>query len=323
MPKLLIHEGAQQSVFELFDDEASIGRGAANVIQVTDNHASKHHGAIRKIAGRFKLVDFESKNGTRINGEFRNQRWLEHGDVITIGDLSITYDGSDVATSPAPHPVTSGSSASVASAPTVRSGAGRSGGARPGGARAGSRRGRDGDEEDEDGERPGRRGRNDNSKALALLVGAGVVGLIAILFLLLSKSGAGQNASALQEAKRIARTGDTRAAVDYLQRYGDPSRRDEYRSVQEQIDTWKSQIEHEQDEVKDKAVRAELKKFHNDFVEQHKNGFSDEDLGKRLIKISEEYQGTLPVMELLNSANQPWPKFRALMEKAKAAAAPK
>src|SRR5207244_9211471 len=100
--KLMIQEGGQQSLFELFDDEVSIGRGAANQVQVADNHSSKHHAVIRRLHGRPKLVDLESKNGTRVNGEFRNQRWLEHGDVITIGALTITYDGSDLVASPEP-----------------------------------------------------------------------------------------------------------------------------------------------------------------------------------------------------------------------------
>ena len=96
MPKLLIQEGGQQSVFELFDDEVTIGRGAANVIQVADPRSSKHHAVVRRLHGRPKLIDFESRNGTRVNGEFRNQRWLEHGDVVSIGEMTMTYDASDV-----------------------------------------------------------------------------------------------------------------------------------------------------------------------------------------------------------------------------------
>ena len=36
MPKLLIEEGGQASVFELFEDEVTIGRGASNAVQVAD-----------------------------------------------------------------------------------------------------------------------------------------------------------------------------------------------------------------------------------------------------------------------------------------------
>ena len=52
MPKLVIQEGAQQSVFELFEDEATIGRGAANAIQVVDSRASKHHAVTSSIAAQ-------------------------------------------------------------------------------------------------------------------------------------------------------------------------------------------------------------------------------------------------------------------------------
>ena len=156
MPKLVIEEGGQQSVFELFEDEATIGRGAANAIQVADARASKQHAVVRRVAGRVKLVDLESKNGTRVNGEFRNQRWLESGDVISIGDLQLTFDGSDAAAAvaapasravPAPSLVSASGGVSVAS--PARSHAPRSGGSASG--RSGSRRARDDDDEDEGG----------------------------------------------------------------------------------------------------------------------------------------------------------------------------
>ena len=95
MAKLTITESGQSSVFELFEDEVTIGRGASNAIQVSDGHASKNHAVVRRIQGRAKLVDLESKNGTRVNGEFRNQRWLEDKDAISIGEATIVFDGAE------------------------------------------------------------------------------------------------------------------------------------------------------------------------------------------------------------------------------------
>jgi len=318
VPKLVIEEGGQQSVFELFEDEATIGRGAANAIQVADSRASKQHAVVRRVAGRIKLVDLESKNGTRVNGEFRNQRWLESGDVISIGDLQLTYDGSEAraaaAVPAAPH-VTASGGASV-TAPT-RPHAPRSGGSASG--RSGSRRARDGDDEDDDRGRRGPARRKDNSAAIGILVGAGVLVVGAGLFYLISHSGAGSNAQALQQAKQLYRQGHRKEALELLEREGDPSRADEYVSVDEQIKTWRSETAHEGDDLKSQAAMDIYKKIDFDRIEQWKNHLTDVQLGQRLLNLAEEYKGTLQVMELLNSQNQPYPKLRDLMEKAKAA----
>ena len=61
MARLTISEGGQSSVFELLDDEVTIGRGASSSVQVADDHASKNHAVIRKVGGRAKLVDLDSK----------------------------------------------------------------------------------------------------------------------------------------------------------------------------------------------------------------------------------------------------------------------
>ncbi len=83
MPKLLISDASEEYVYEIFDDEVTIGRGAANSVQVADTHASKHHGVFRRIRDHWKFIDLESSNGTRINGAFLNQAWLFDGDEIS------------------------------------------------------------------------------------------------------------------------------------------------------------------------------------------------------------------------------------------------
>ncbi len=92
MPRFYIAEDAGESVYEIFDDEVSLGRGAANGMQIHDSHASKMHAVVRKMQGHWKLVDLESKNGTRVNGTFRNQHWLRDGDTIAIGTSTLRYD---------------------------------------------------------------------------------------------------------------------------------------------------------------------------------------------------------------------------------------
>ncbi|MFO0932900.1 MAG: FHA domain-containing protein [Planctomycetota bacterium] len=323
MPKILIQEGGQQSVFELFDDEITIGRGAANAIQVADGHASKHHAVIRRLGGRVKLVDLESKNGTRVNGEFKNQRWLAHGDVVAIGAMTMTFDGSDVAAAPVPvaaayaaPAVVSGPALSVMAAPAAPPPMPAAPRAAP--RPSSSRRARDDGDERE--ERPrGVPRRSNNNAVVAMMVGAGVIGLIVILILLIG-GGAGKNALALRSAKQLyQRDQDPAAAAAYLRSQADPSDVDGYVSVAEKLKEWDSMAANAGNDALVDEAKAVMKKLIRDRVEQHMNGLSDEALGRRALEFAEKYKDTPTAMELLNSPYGDNPKLRALMEKAKAA----
>ena len=138
------------------------------------------------------------------------------------------------------------------------------------------------------------------------------------LFYLISHSGAGSNAQALQQAKQLYRQGHRKEALELLEREGDPSRADEYVSVDEQIKTWRSETAHEGDDLKSQAAMDIYKKIDFDRIEQWKNHLTDAQLGQRLLNLAEEYKGTLQVMELLNSQNQPYPKLRDAHGEAKA-----
>lgn len=325
MPKILIQEGGQQSVFELFDDEITIGRGAANAIQVADGHASKHHAVIRRLGGRVKLVDLESKNGTRVNGEFKNQRWLAHGDVVAIGAMSMTFDGSDLAAAPVPvaaayaaPAVVSGPALSVMAAPAAASSPPAAPPAAPrAAARPSARRARDDDDERE--ERPrGVPRRSNNNAAVAMMVGLGVVGLVVILVMLVG-GGAGKNALALRTAKQVYDRDGAAAAAAYLRANSDPSDVDGYVSVAARLKEWDSMVAHEGDDALVEEAKLVMKKLIRDRIEQHMNQLTDEALGRRALEFVEKYKDTPTAMELLNSPYGDYPKIRALMEKAKAA----
>ena len=81
MPRLTIQEAGEPVEYDILDPEVTIGRGAANAVQLTANGVSKHHAVVRRVRGRMKLVDLESLNGTAVNGRVLNQRWLMDGDV--------------------------------------------------------------------------------------------------------------------------------------------------------------------------------------------------------------------------------------------------
>jgi hypothetical protein len=293
VPKLLINEGGQASVFELFDDEATIGRGASNAIQIVDSHASKHHAVIRRAGGRVKLVDLESKNGTRVNGEFRNQRWLQHGDAVSIGAAVLTYDGSDsTAVEEAPAPAAAaafvGAGGGGVAAPTSRANAPR------------TRRERERDDEDDDRpRRPARRQTNNSSTVL--LVGGGMLLVVVLFFLLLSGKGNPPNTMALRMARDLSMRGgatteeakaNVQAALDYLTQHGDPSDADTYVSVAKEIEGLKAKLLSFDETDVEVAANHEYKLIENAFIELWKNGRTQESIGQDLIKWAAKYKGS-------------------------------
>ncbi len=307
MPKLLINEGGQASVFELFDDEATIGRGASNAIQIVDSHASKHHAVIRRSAGRVKLVDLESKNGTRVNGEFRNQRWLQHGDAVSIGAAVLTYDGSD-ATEVAEVPE------EAAAFTGGRGGIGGQGGGGIGGGYAvaaptshgpapRSRRDRERDQDAEDGEERPRRSsrRQTNNSATVLLVGGGMLLVVVLFFLLLSGKGNPANTNALQYARRLSKQSaasteemkaNVQKALDYLTANGNPADADSYVSVAKEIEALKENLKAFDDKVVEDAAGKEYLAIERSFIEMWKNGKTAEALGQELLKWVTKYKGS-------------------------------
>jgi pSer/pThr/pTyr-binding forkhead associated (FHA) protein len=104
MAKLYISEGGKEAVYELFDDspEVTVGRGASNAVQIADGHASKVHLVLRRVRGRWKLVDLESKNGTRVNGAYKNAHWLSQNDTLTVGSVVFRFDAEGEPSGPPP-----------------------------------------------------------------------------------------------------------------------------------------------------------------------------------------------------------------------------
>jgi hypothetical protein len=141
------------------------------------------------------------------------------------------------------------------------------------------------------------------------------------------------NAETLAAARLMYRS-DRAGAIRYLEQNGDPSDAQGYVDVREQIRVWKEVEEHRGEADREAEAHNAIKRLIRDWIEQWKNHLSDEDLGRRGLEILEKYgarkeadgterPSTLKAMELANSPSDPYPKLRALMEKAKAAKAAK
>jgi pSer/pThr/pTyr-binding forkhead associated (FHA) protein len=91
--KLIVSEGGRERVHELLDETTVIGRATQADLRVKDPKTAPLHCEVRRTPQGFKLVDLETRDGTRVNGRHVNAHLLNHGDVVEIGDLEITYFG--------------------------------------------------------------------------------------------------------------------------------------------------------------------------------------------------------------------------------------
>ena len=93
MPRLVAQspEFAGKS-FDLKGSEITVGRLADNAIQVEHASISGHHGAFKLEGQDYAIKDFESTNGTRINGEKIGEQKLRRNDILRLGNIEFLYD---------------------------------------------------------------------------------------------------------------------------------------------------------------------------------------------------------------------------------------
>lgn len=91
--KLVIRSrGGYRFEFPLEQDVVTIGRGRECSLILDDTFASRRHARIEMQAGRYVLVDEDSRNGTLVDGkQFKGRHPLSPGDEIQIGDSNLIY----------------------------------------------------------------------------------------------------------------------------------------------------------------------------------------------------------------------------------------
>ena len=68
-----------------------IGRAQLCDIPLPSPTISRHHAMVVKTAGGVGVVDLGSTNGTFVDGKRVEKRMLQNGDLIRIGDCTITF----------------------------------------------------------------------------------------------------------------------------------------------------------------------------------------------------------------------------------------
>ena len=85
-PRLVALTGPLKAQVITLTAETSIGRGSSNHIVVSDPALSRRHCLITGAEASFTLTDLGSSNGAYVNGVPVQERLLEHGDQLTLGD---------------------------------------------------------------------------------------------------------------------------------------------------------------------------------------------------------------------------------------------
>lgn len=93
MADIVIQSGdGTRETFPLGKDVTTIGRSRESDIFLPDQWLSRHHAEIRRRGEGFIIADLESKNGTLLTGQtVRGEVRLRHGDVITLGEHTLTF----------------------------------------------------------------------------------------------------------------------------------------------------------------------------------------------------------------------------------------
>jgi pSer/pThr/pTyr-binding forkhead associated (FHA) protein len=77
--------------FPLGEDDATLGRDAANTVVIASDQASRRHARIFVSGGAHVLVDLDSTNGTFLNSTLVKEQTLRNGDVIRIASTVLKY----------------------------------------------------------------------------------------------------------------------------------------------------------------------------------------------------------------------------------------
>jgi pSer/pThr/pTyr-binding forkhead associated (FHA) protein len=93
MTHLIIAEAGKTRKIEVIGENLIIGTDPGNHVVLKDPAVSGKHCRIFKTDQGFQIMDFGSKNGTRVNGQPIEQKSLEESDVIQVGGVKLALRG--------------------------------------------------------------------------------------------------------------------------------------------------------------------------------------------------------------------------------------
>jgi pSer/pThr/pTyr-binding forkhead associated (FHA) protein len=90
--ELVIESGPDAGHSHRTSDQAlRLGRSPDNDMILRDPATSGHHARLERRGDQFWIVDLGSTNGTLVNGEPVQEKQLNHGDRVTIGQNAVQF----------------------------------------------------------------------------------------------------------------------------------------------------------------------------------------------------------------------------------------
>jgi pSer/pThr/pTyr-binding forkhead associated (FHA) protein len=77
--------------FAVGTEDVTLGRDASCTVSLPDADVSRQHARIVRTGNSHVLVDMESTNGTRVNGEPVSEVTLRDGDEVAVGGTVLVY----------------------------------------------------------------------------------------------------------------------------------------------------------------------------------------------------------------------------------------
>ena len=90
--RLIIRHGERVTRHEITDKAIVIGRDPSCDLFFSDHKLSRRHARMEPEAGKLKIVDLGSRNGSWVNERRINEEFIEPSDAIRLGGLRIAYE---------------------------------------------------------------------------------------------------------------------------------------------------------------------------------------------------------------------------------------
>jgi Nif-specific regulatory protein len=91
-PRIVVVLGPKKgTVTQLKDAETTVGRDPASALCLGEESVSRKHCAIQAQADTYRVIDFNSSNGTFVNGIPVRNKLLQHGDRIRLGYTELVF----------------------------------------------------------------------------------------------------------------------------------------------------------------------------------------------------------------------------------------
>ncbi|MBI3273382.1 MAG: sigma 54-interacting transcriptional regulator [Planctomycetes bacterium] len=90
-PLLVIRDAEGERAVPLLDEVTTVGRSRTNRLRIEAEGVSRCHCQLVEAGGRWRVVDLQSHNGTRVNGARVEEKVLEEGDTIEVGRAQLLF----------------------------------------------------------------------------------------------------------------------------------------------------------------------------------------------------------------------------------------